>query len=58
MIDREIESVLEEIEEILSSRNPLYENAMNFCIDTDKLSVDAICGIIIKRVAKLAHFQE
>ncbi|MDA3835186.1 MAG: shikimate kinase AroL [Spirochaetales bacterium] len=39
--------LVEEIEEILLDRKPLYENAMNFSIDTDNRSIDDICGKIM-----------
>lgn len=42
--------LLEEIEEILSVRNPLYENAMDFFVDTDELGIDDICSIIVKKI--------
>ncbi|OIN95474.1 MAG: hypothetical protein AUJ48_03080 [Deltaproteobacteria bacterium CG1_02_45_11] len=42
--------LIAEIEETLAARNPLYEKAMDFCIDTDALSIGDICGIIIKKM--------
>jgi shikimate kinase len=42
--------LIEEIEETLLNRNPLYENAMNFVVDTDVLSIDEICDIVVKKM--------
>ena len=42
--------LIEEIEETLLNRNPLYENAMNFFVDTDSLSIDEICSIVVKKI--------
>ncbi len=42
--------LLEEIEETLLARNPLYENAMDFFIDTDELSINKIRDIIIRKI--------
>ena len=42
--------LIEEIEETLLNRNPLYENAMNFFVDTDSLSIDEICDIVVKKM--------
>jgi len=36
-------TLLEEIQETLDQRRPLYEQAMNTGIDTDRKQVDAIC---------------
>lgn len=43
---------IEEIDQMLKSRNPFYENAMHFFIETDHLSVNDICNIIIKQFPK------
>jgi shikimate kinase len=40
----------DEIKETLLSRNPLYEEAMEFSVDTDDLSVDGVCETIIQRL--------
>lgn len=39
-----------EIEEIVKSRNPLYESAMDFEIETDDFTVDDICVKIIEQL--------
>lgn len=39
--------LIEEIEEVLSIRTPLYEGAMNFSVDTDHTGIDEICDIVI-----------
>ncbi len=41
------QGVVKEIKETLDFRTPLYENAMNFSIDTDEISIDEICNIIL-----------
>ena len=41
--------LMEEIEEVLMIRMPLYESASDFCIDTDFLTPDEICDAIISR---------
>jgi shikimate kinase len=41
--------LLEEIEEILGIRNPHYEAAMDFSIETDARSVDEVCAEIKKK---------
>ena len=45
--------LIAEIEETLAARNPLYAKAMDFCIDTDELSIGDICGIIIKKMVTI-----
>ncbi len=42
--------LIEEIEETLLDRKPLYENAMNFSVNTDDRSIDDICGKIIRKL--------
>ncbi|MCD6271247.1 MAG: shikimate kinase [Deltaproteobacteria bacterium] len=39
--------LLEEIEDTLSERNPLYEDAMDFSVDTDEKQIKEICEIIV-----------
>ncbi len=43
--------LLEEIEDTLSERNPLYENAMDFSVDTDEKQIEEISAIIVERLA-------
>ncbi len=45
--------LLDEIEDTLSERNPLYEDAMDFSVDTDEKQIEEICGIIIDRLKGL-----
>jgi shikimate kinase len=40
----------DEIKETLLSRTPLYEDAMEFYVDTDDLSVDGVCETIIQKL--------
>ena len=40
-----------EIEEMLLERDPLYRQAMDYCVETDGRSVDEICEIIMKKLA-------
>ena len=42
--------VFEEIEEVLATRHPLYERAMNHAIDTDDMSPEAVCSAILKQL--------
>jgi len=42
--------LIEEIEEILLDRKPLYENAMNFFVDTDDRSIDDVCITILEKL--------
>ncbi|MCD6224470.1 MAG: shikimate kinase [Deltaproteobacteria bacterium] len=42
--------LLGEIEDTLSERNPLYEDAMDFSVDTDERQIKEICEIIVKRL--------
>jgi len=42
--------IFDEIEETLNFRNPIYEGAMDFSIDTDILTIEEICTIIQTRV--------
>ena len=46
--------LIEEIEETLLNRNPLYGKAMNFFVDTNNLSIDEICGIVVNKINDLA----
>ena len=39
---------LSEIEEMLNERNPLYRQAMDFCVETDDRRVDGICDEIVQ----------
>lgn len=39
--------LLEEIEDTLFERNPLYEDAMDFSVDTDERQIKEICEIIV-----------
>ena len=40
----------DEIEEVLNIRNPLYEKAMDFSVDTDDKDISDICNTIIKEL--------
>ena len=42
--------LMEEIKDTLLFRNPLYEDAMDFSVDTDDLKIDEICDIVINRI--------
>lgn len=41
---------VEEIHETLLSRNPFYEKAMDFDVDTDDIGIDEVCRTIIKKL--------
>ena len=42
--------LLDEIEETLNQRRPLYEESMNFAIDTDNLEINTLYSMIIKQL--------
>jgi shikimate kinase len=44
---------ISEIEEILSEREPLYRQAMDFAVDTDHRGIDEICELIVRQLAEL-----
>ena len=44
--------LVEEIEETLLDRKPLYESAMDFSVDTDSRSIDDICDMIIEKLGE------
>jgi shikimate kinase len=39
---------LEEIEEVWQSRTPLYQKAMDLMVDTSRLSIPELAGILLK----------
>ena len=41
---------LDEIEETLNQRTPLYEESMNFAIDTDNLAISTLQSMIMKQL--------
>lgn len=41
---------VKEIQETLLLRNPFYERAMDFLVDTDVMDVEAVCDTIIKKI--------
>ena len=41
---------VKEIQETLLLRNPFYERAMDFFVDTDVMDVEAVCDTIIKKI--------
>lgn len=42
--------IFDEIEETLNFRNSIYEGAMDFSIDTDRMTIEEICDLICKRI--------
>ena len=42
-----------EIEETLIERDPFYQQAMDFCVETDGRQVDEICDEIVRQLMKL-----
>ncbi|HUV50190.1 MAG TPA: shikimate kinase [Anaerolineae bacterium] len=44
--------LVEEIEETLLARKPLYESAMDFSIDTDNRGIDDICSTIMGKLGE------
>jgi shikimate kinase len=41
---------VEEIKETLLERNPFYERAMDFYVDTDFMNIEAVCDTIIQKL--------
>ena len=41
---------VEEIHETLLNRNPFYEKAMDFDVDTDDIGIDEVCHAIVKKL--------
>jgi len=41
---------VEEIQETLLARNPYYERAMDFFVDTDFMDIEAVCDTIIQKL--------
>lgn len=41
---------VEEIQETLLARNPYYERAMDFSVDTDFMDIDSVCDTIIQKL--------
>ena len=39
-----------EIQETLLTRNPFYEKAMDFFVDTDFMDIEAVCDTIIQKI--------
>jgi shikimate kinase len=46
------EGVVDEIRETLLWRNPYYEKAMDFIVDTDLIGIEAICDTILQKLEK------
>ena len=44
---------VEEIQETLLARNPYYERAMDFFVDTDVIDIEAVCDTIIQNLKKV-----
>jgi shikimate kinase len=44
---------VKEIQETLLLRNPFYERAMDFFVDTDVMDVEAVCDTIIQKLKKI-----
>jgi len=45
-----VKGTFEEIDEIFQARNHIYEEAMDYCIDTDSLDINYVCRDIIKLI--------
>lgn len=48
-------SYLDEIEEVMSRRNPLYKRAAHITVDTDSLTIDQIVEEIAARIDSVKH---
>ena len=44
--------LIEEIEETLIYRNPFYEKAMDFYVDTDNIDIENVCLAVQKKLSK------
>jgi shikimate kinase len=44
------EWVVDEIKETLLMRNPYYEKAMDFIVDTDLIDIETVCGTILQKL--------
>ena len=44
-------SFTDEVAEVLTRRRPLYQQAAQFAIDTDRLTVDQVAEAVIRRIA-------
>jgi len=44
---------IEEIQETLLARNPFYERAMDFFVDTDSMDIEAVSDTIIQNLKKI-----
>lgn len=42
--------LLDEIEETLNQRSPIYEESMNFAIDTDSMAISTLHSMIVKQL--------
>ncbi len=42
--------VMGEIKEALFLRNPYYEKAMDFFVDTDSIGIETVCGTILRKL--------
>ena len=49
-------SALEEVEDVLRERNPIYQKAADYQIDTDNQAIDAICDKIMKWLVTNKYF--
>lgn len=41
---------VEEVRETLLTRNPFYERAMDFFVDTDSMDIEAVCDTIVQKI--------
>ena len=46
---------VDEIQETLLTRNPFYEKAMDFFVDTDFLDIDAVCYTILQKIKETKY---
>lgn len=47
--------LLNEIEETLNQRRPLYKKSMNFTVNTDNVEIDRLCSRIMKTIKQLKN---
>lgn len=46
---------VEEIQETLFVRNPYYEKAMDFVVDTDLMDIETVCDTIIRKIKGIKY---
>jgi len=45
--------LIEEIKDVLARRNPYYQTAMDFFVDTDGIGIDEVCGCVLGELTEM-----